>query len=52
VAAAPAIDLFLCSVEVVHNERIDRARRAPAFVAVLDRYEWLREEMRLLPFRL
>src|SRR5690606_8119729 len=55
VAAAPAIDVFLRSVEVVHNERIDRAelaRRAPAFAAVLDRYEWLLEEMRLLPFRL
>jgi DNA helicase-2/ATP-dependent DNA helicase PcrA len=55
VAVAPAIEIFLRSVEVVHNERIDRqALRevAPAFAQVLERYEWLLEEMRLLPFRL
>jgi DNA helicase II / ATP-dependent DNA helicase PcrA len=55
VATAPAVSAFLRSAEVVHNERIDRsvlAAHAPRFAAVLDRYEWLLEEMRLLPFRL
>lgn len=55
VAAGPAVDAFLRSAEVVHNEHLDRGElgaRAPAFTAVLDRYEWLLERMRLLPFRL
>jgi len=55
VAAGPAVTSFLRSAEVVHNDRIDRGRlsaEAPEFAAVLDRYEWLLDEMRLLPFRL
>lgn len=55
VAAGPAVTAFLQSAEVVHNDRIDRGRlraEAPEFAAVLDRYEWLLDEMRLLPFRL
>ena len=55
VAAGPAVTAFLQSAEVVHNDRIDRDRlraEAPEFAAVLDRYEWLLDEMRLLPFRL
>jgi ATP-dependent DNA helicase UvrD/PcrA len=55
VAAGPAVTMFLRSAEVVHNDRIDRDRlhaEAPEFAAVLDRYEWLLDEMRLLPFRL
>lgn len=55
VAAGPAVTTFLQSAEVVHNDRIDRLRLragAPDFAAVLDRYEWLLDEMRLLPFRL
>ncbi len=55
VATARAIDVFLRSVEVVHNERLNRGRLAegtPAFAAVLERYEWLLEEMRFLPYRL
>jgi DNA helicase-2/ATP-dependent DNA helicase PcrA len=55
VAMAPAIEIFLRSVEVVHNERLDRQvlwEVAPAFAQVLERYEWLLDEMRLLPFRL
>lgn len=55
VAAGPAVTAFLRSAEVVHNDRIDRVRlraEAPEFAAVLDRYEWLLDEMRLLPFRL
>lgn len=55
VATAPAIDVFLRSAEVVHNEGVDRVRlreAAPAFAAALERYEWLLGEMRLLPFRL
>jgi DNA helicase II / ATP-dependent DNA helicase PcrA len=55
VAAGPAVTAFLRSAEVVHNDRLDRGRLragAPEFAAVLDRYEWLLDEMRLLPFRL
>lgn len=55
VASAPAIDLFLRSAEVVHNERMDCVtlqERAPEFADVLARYEWLLERMRLMPFRL
>ncbi|HWP63705.1 MAG TPA: ATP-dependent DNA helicase [Candidatus Binatia bacterium] len=54
-ATGRAIEAFLRSAEVVHNERIDRATllaRAPAFARVLERYEWLLGEMKLLPFRL
>jgi DNA helicase II / ATP-dependent DNA helicase PcrA len=55
VAAGPAVTAFLRSAEVVHNDRIGRGRLragAPEFAGVLDRYEWLLDEMRLLPFRL
>jgi DNA helicase II / ATP-dependent DNA helicase PcrA len=55
VAAGPAVTAFLRSAEVVHNDRIDRHRlhaEVPEFAAVLERYEWLLDEMRLLPFRL
>ncbi len=55
VAAAPAVELFLRSAEVVHDERISRealGSRAPEFGKILDRYEWLLKRMRLLPFRL
>jgi ATP-dependent DNA helicase UvrD/PcrA len=55
VAAGPAVTEFLQSAEVVHNDRIDRDRlraEAPEFAQVLDRYEWLLDEMRLMPFRL
>ncbi len=55
IAAARAIEGFLRSAEVVHNERIDREtlrERSPVFVEVLERYEWLLDRMRLLPFRL
>ncbi|GDY31765.1 ATP-dependent helicase [Gandjariella thermophila] len=55
VATAPAVTAFLRGAEVVHNERIDPERlraEAPDFAAALDRYEWLLNEMRLLPFRL
>jgi DNA helicase II / ATP-dependent DNA helicase PcrA len=55
VAAGPAVTAFLRSAEVVHNDRIDRCRlraEVPGFAAVLERYEWLLDEMRLLPFRL
>ena len=55
VAAGPAVTAFLRSAEVVHNERIDRDRlraAAPEFAAALERYEWLLDEMRLMPFRL
>ncbi|MGH3322711.1 MAG: UvrD-helicase domain-containing protein, partial [Streptosporangiaceae bacterium] len=55
VATAPAVSTFLRSAEVVRSERIDRdvlRMRASTFAEVLDRYEWLLGEMRLLPFRL
>ena len=55
VAAGPAVTAFLSSAEVVHNDRIDRGRlraEAPEFAEALDRYEWLLDEMRLIPFRL
>jgi DNA helicase-2/ATP-dependent DNA helicase PcrA len=55
VATAPAIQAFLRSAEVVHDERLDRTvlkERAPQFAEVLERYEWLLCKMRLLPFRL
>lgn len=55
VAAASAIDAFLRSVEVVHNERIDRgalAEVAPSFAAVLSTYESLLAQMHLMPFRM
>lgn len=55
VSTSRAVDAFLRNAEVVHNERIDRAALAtvaPGFAAVLERYEWLLDEMRLLPFRL
>lgn len=55
VATAPAVHVFLRSAEVVHNERVDREtlrREAPEFAAVLERYEALLQEMRLVPFRL
>ena len=55
VATAQAVDLFLRSAEVVHNERIERAvlrEQAPRFAAVLERYEELLAQMRLVPYRL
>ena len=55
VATAPAVSAFLRSAEVVHNERLDRETvraAAPRFAEVLERYEWLLGEMRLMPFRL
>ncbi|MDI6824253.1 MAG: ATP-dependent DNA helicase [Bacillota bacterium] len=55
VATGQAVSVFLRSAEVVHNERIDRdvlRREAPDFAAVLERYEALLREMRLVPFRL
>jgi ATP-dependent DNA helicase UvrD/PcrA len=55
VAAAQAVDVFLRSIEVVHNEGIDPKQleaSKPEFAAVFRRYEWLLEKMRLLPFRL
>jgi DNA helicase-2/ATP-dependent DNA helicase PcrA len=55
VATAPAIQAFLRSAEVAHDERLDRAvlkERAPQFAEALERYEWLLRKMRLLPFRL
>jgi DNA helicase-2/ATP-dependent DNA helicase PcrA len=55
VATGPAVETFLRSAEVVHNERLDRAvlrSVAPQFASVLERYEWLLDEMRVLPFRL
>jgi ATP-dependent DNA helicase UvrD/PcrA len=55
VAVAPAVDVFLHSMEVVHNERIDRRQLqqlAPRFASVLQTYERLLIDMRLVPFRL
>ncbi len=55
VATAPALEVFLRSAEVVHDSLIDRAElaeRAPEFARVLERYEELLREMRLIPFRL
>jgi len=55
IAVAPAVSMFLRSAEVVHNERLDRETvraAAPRFAEVLERYEWLLGEMRLMPFRL
>jgi DNA helicase II / ATP-dependent DNA helicase PcrA len=55
IAVSQAIGVFLRSAEVVHEERISRAvlhAAAPRFARVLERYEWLLERMRLLPFRL
>lgn len=55
IAMAAAIDVFLRSMEVVHNERLDRrtlSQAAPAFAEVLERYAWLLQQMRLLPYRL
>lgn len=50
-----AIDVFLRSAEVVHNEGVDRASltlRAPEFAHTLRRYEGLLAGMHLMPFRL
>ncbi|HEX5437835.1 MAG TPA: ATP-dependent DNA helicase [Gemmatimonadaceae bacterium] len=55
VAASRAIDAFRRSMEVVYNDLVDRdvlRARAPRFSRVLERYEWLLREMRLMPFRL
>lgn len=55
IITAKAVDVFLRSAEVVHNEDIplEQVRlAAPDFAAVLERYERLLEDMRLLPFRL
>ncbi len=55
IVTAKAVDVFLRSAEVVHNEDIplERVRAvAPDFAAALERYERLLEDMRLLPFRL
>jgi DNA helicase-2/ATP-dependent DNA helicase PcrA len=55
IATAPSIGVFLRSAEVVHNERVHRRTlrdRAAGFAEVLERYEWLLDEMRLMPFRL
>ncbi|MCL6647889.1 MAG: ATP-dependent helicase [Chloroflexi bacterium] len=55
VALAPAVERFLRSAEVVYNERIARDRlaaAAPRFAAVLERYDRLLLDMRLLPFRM
>lgn len=55
VATGPAVTLFLRSVEVVHDDRVPRDRlaaHAPEFAAVLERYESLLDDMRLLPYRL
>jgi DNA helicase-2/ATP-dependent DNA helicase PcrA len=55
VAIAPAVQSFLRSAEVVHNEYLSRTvlqQEAPAFAGILERYEWLLAEMRLVPFRL
>ncbi|BAS28063.1 ATP-dependent helicase [Limnochorda pilosa] len=55
VAVSPAVERFLRSAEVVHNERIPiglLAGQAPEFAAVLQRYERLLLEMRVLPFRM
>ncbi|MQA85101.1 MAG: AAA family ATPase [Streptosporangiales bacterium] len=55
VATGKAVPLFLRSVEAVHNERVPRdglAAEAPEFAAVLERYESLLDDMRLLPFRM
>ena len=54
VSLAQALDVFLRSVEVVHNECLERSvirERSPEFSTALDRYEWLLREMRLVPFR-
>ena len=54
-AAGPAVTAFLRSAEVVHNDWSDRdglRAEVPEFAVVLERYEWLLDEMRLLPFRL
>jgi DNA helicase-2/ATP-dependent DNA helicase PcrA len=55
IALPPAVDAFLASIEVVHDERIERQplrSRAPQFAEILERYEWLLQEMRVMPFRL
>jgi len=54
ISVAQAVSMFLRSAEVVYNERLERetARAAaPRFAEVLERYEWLLGEMRLMPFR-
>ncbi|HWP28229.1 MAG TPA: ATP-dependent helicase, partial [Chloroflexota bacterium] len=54
-SVAAAIEAFLRSVEVVHNERLAPAQlreRVPEFAAVLQRYEWLLDQMHVLPYRL
>jgi DNA helicase-2/ATP-dependent DNA helicase PcrA len=53
-SASEAVTAFLRSVEVVYNERLDREavrRGSPAFAQALARYEWLLDEMRLMPYR-
>lgn len=55
VATAPSLDAFLRSAAVVHEDLVDRdslRRRQPDFGHVLERYEWLLREMRVMPFRL
>jgi len=54
VAAAPAIEVFLRSIDILYDEGLDvsvLAEREPDFARAIERYEWLLEEMRLLPFR-
>lgn len=54
-AAGPATSDFLRSAEVVHNDLLDRRQllaETPDFATALERYEWLLDEMRLMPFRL
>jgi len=54
VAAAPAIEVFLRSVDILYDEGLDAsvlASREPDFARAVERYEWLLGEMRLLPFR-
>ena len=50
VAAAPAIEVFLRSVDILNDASV-LASREPDFGRAVKRYEWLLGEMRLLPFR-
>jgi DNA helicase-2/ATP-dependent DNA helicase PcrA len=54
VAVAPAMEVFLRSVDILYDEALhgrELASRVPGFVEAVERYEWLLREMRLLPFR-
>ena len=54
VATAPAIEVFLRSVDILYDEGLEAsvlAKDEPDFARAVERYEWLLEEMRLLPFR-